>query len=137
MPNTSPTFDDYVTDEPSSLGQRITNAAAQAMDQVAELPELVKIKIDERRGGAADGLQRAASALRESTEGPPAGEPVSGIVCAAAENLAASATYVRGSNVNKMMSDCRRIVGKNPGTFVVAAALVGFLVARAFSRDNG
>ena len=130
MPNHSPTYPGYVPDEAASLGQKISDTAAQARDKVADLPNIAANKIDESRGAAAGGLHRAATALHES------GGKVSDLAHAAAEKLNTTANYVRDHDVKGMMADVKAMVTNNPGPSLCAAAVVGFLVARAFSRDN-
>lgn len=129
MPNHSPTYSGYAPDEAASLGQKISDTAAQARDKVADLPAKAANKIDETRGAAAGGLNRAASAIQES------GGKVSDLAHAAAEKLNNTANYVRDHDVNRMMADVKALVTNNPGPSMIAAAVVGFLVARAFSRD--
>jgi hypothetical protein len=49
--------------------------------------------------------------------------------------LSSTADYVRENDFKGMLADVQRIVKNNPGPALVVAAVLGFLVARTFSRD--
>jgi hypothetical protein len=53
----------------------------------------------------------------------------------AANALNTTADYVREHDVKSMFSDVRKLVKDNPGPALLAAAVIGFFVARAFSKD--
>ena len=93
-------------------------------------------KINENRDAAAGGLEKAAAALHENADGIPGGEKVTGMAHATAEKLDATAGYVREHDVKKMMFDVETLVKKNPGPSLLVAAVVGFLVGRAFSNND-
>ena len=93
-------------------------------------------KVDDNREAAAGGLAAAASSLHEKADALPGGEKVASIAHSAADKLSGTADYVRDHDVNSMMADLQRLVKANPGPALVAAAVVGFLVARAFSSRD-
>jgi ElaB/YqjD/DUF883 family membrane-anchored ribosome-binding protein len=97
----------------------ISDATAQVTDKVSEFGRKAADKIDQKREAAASGLERAG-----------------GIAHSAGDKLDATGEYLRESDVNKMMKDVEGIVRNNPGPALLAAAAVGFLVARAFSRND-
>jgi hypothetical protein len=88
------------------------------------------------RETAVGSLETAASTLHEKAGSLPGGERVAGIAHSTADKLSATADYVREHDVNGMMADVERLVKINPGPALVAAAFLGFLVARAFSSRD-
>jgi ElaB/YqjD/DUF883 family membrane-anchored ribosome-binding protein len=136
MPNQTTSFGDPTADGPSTLGEKLSDTAAQVKDKVSDLGRTAADKIDENRGAAASGLEKAATALHENAESLPGGEKVSNLAHAAAEKLSSTAGYVREHDVNRMMADVETLVKNNPGPSLLAAAVIGFLVGRAFSSND-
>lgn len=136
MTNTATNFRDPVAGEPSTIGEKLSDTAAQVMDKVSDLGRTAANKIDGNRDAAASGLQRAASALHEKAESLPGGEKVSSLAHATAETMTSTADYVRDHDVQRMMADVETVVKNNPGSSLLAAAAVGFLIGRAFSSSN-
>jgi hypothetical protein len=83
----------------------------------------------------AGGLDSAASALHQNAEGLPGGDSVKSAAHTAADALSSTADYVRGNDLKGMLADVKKIVKNNPGPALLTAAVLGFLVARTFSRD--
>jgi ElaB/YqjD/DUF883 family membrane-anchored ribosome-binding protein len=135
MPEKITSFGDPMTSDHSTLGERLSDTAGQVRDKVSDLGRTAADKIDENRGAAASGLQKAASALHNTAGSLPGGEKVSGMAHAAAETLSSTAGYVRSHDVNRMMADVETLVKNNPGPSLLAAAVIGFLAGRAFSND--
>ena len=123
------------TEEISTFGGTISDAASQVKDKFNDLSRTAGNKIDENRQAAAGGLQKAAVALHEKAENIPGVETVSCLAHDAADKLTATADYVRDNNLNKMMADVEAVVKNNPGPSLLAAAVIGFLAGRAF-RSN-
>ena len=92
-------------------------------------------KIDENRTAAAGGLESAASTLHQKADSLPGSESVKGAAHKAADALSSTADYVRENDVKSMMADVQQLVKNNPGPALLTAAVLGFLVARTFSRD--
>jgi hypothetical protein len=92
-------------------------------------------KIDEDRSAAAGGLDSAASALYEKANSLPGGESVKGAAHTAADVSSSTAEYVRKNGVKSMLADVRKLIKDNPGPVLLTAAVLGFLVARTFSRE--
>ena len=65
----------------------------------------------------------------------PGGETVRNFARAAADRLNSGADYVRSHDAKRMMADVEAFVKSNPGPALVVAAVFGFLVGRALSRD--
>ena len=91
--------------------------------------------IDENRSGAADSLSSAASAVRDKADSLPGGATVRGAARGAAKVLSSSADYVRDTDVKSMLADAKSLIKNNPGPALLTAAVLGFLVARKFSRN--
>ena len=137
MPNSATSsLREPLTDDPSTVSEKLSQTAAQVTDKMSDLGRSAANRIDESRDAAAGGLEKAASALHEGAESLPGGEKVSHLAHAAAEKLNSTAGYVREHNLNKMMADVENLVKNNPGPSLIAAAVIGFLAARAFSNND-
>jgi ElaB/YqjD/DUF883 family membrane-anchored ribosome-binding protein len=133
---TNNTWNDQITTEPHTLGEKISDSAEQVKDKAAELGKSAVNKIDESREGAASGLQKAATAIHEKAEKLPGGEKVTSLAHSTADKLTATADYVRSHDVNRMMQDVGTLVKNNPGPCLLSAVAIGFLVGRAFSSRD-
>jgi ElaB/YqjD/DUF883 family membrane-anchored ribosome-binding protein len=134
MPTKSTSFHDDV-DLTAGIGERISEAASQAKDKMAELGRSTADRIDQNRESAATGLESAAATLHEKADSLPGGEKVTNLAHTAADKISSTAEYVKRHDVNGMMADVEHLVKNNPGPSLLAAAVVGFLVGRAFSND--
>jgi ElaB/YqjD/DUF883 family membrane-anchored ribosome-binding protein len=119
---------------PNMVGQ-VTEVASEVKRKVSDLGRSAVDKVEENRQAAASGLESAAATLHENAESLPGGDKVTGMAHATANKLNATADYVREHDVNNMMSDLEQVVKNNPGPALLAAAVVGFLIGRAFSHD--
>ena len=136
MPNKSQAIKNMESDDSWPVREKLTDAAGEVKQKVSELGRSATNKIDENRDAAASGLKEAASILDEKAEGLPGGEKITGLAHATADKLSSTADYVREHNVNQMMTDVETLVKNNPGASLLTAAVIGFLVGRAFtSRD--
>jgi hypothetical protein len=136
MPTQNTSFGTPVAEELSTLGERISDTATQVTDKVTDLGRTAADRIDKNRDATAGGLDKAASALHEKAESLPGGEKVTGLAHATADKLTSAAGYVRAHDVNQMMADVGTLVKNNPGRSLFAAAVIGFLAGRAFSRND-
>ncbi|MEP7246751.1 MAG: hypothetical protein ABI885_24155 [Gammaproteobacteria bacterium] len=108
---------------------------SQAQATAAGFGQKAADKIDEKRGAAAGGLDSAASALHEQADKIPGGEKVTSAAHTAADALGASADYIRENDLKSMLTDVQKLVKNNPGPALLTAAVLGFLVARTFTRN--
>ena len=92
--------------------------------------------LTDNRGNVAGGLETAAPTLHEKADSIPGGENVTRLAHSAADKLTSTADYVREHDVNSMMADLEDMVKRNPGPALVVSAVLGFLVARAFSSRD-
>jgi hypothetical protein len=63
------------------------------------------------------------------------GEKIARAAHKAAEGIGKAAGYVRDQDLRAMLSDLRQVARRRPGVTLFIAAAVGFLVARALTRD--
>jgi len=123
------------TDEPS-VSEEVSGVASQVREKVSEFGRSAADKIDANREAAASKLDTAASTLHEKAESLPGGDTVANLAHSTADTLTSTADYIREHDVQGMMADARRFVKNNPGPALFAAAFVGFLAGRAFSRRD-
>jgi ElaB/YqjD/DUF883 family membrane-anchored ribosome-binding protein len=125
------------TPNSSSPGGLPSGAAgtSQATGKSAGLGQVAADKIEENRGAAAGSLDSAAAALHENADRLPGGERVASAAHTAAKAVGSAADYVRENDLKSMMADVQKLVKNNPGPALLTAAVVGFLIARTFSRD--
>jgi ElaB/YqjD/DUF883 family membrane-anchored ribosome-binding protein len=119
----------------AAIGDTASDMANQVKDKAADVGRTATHALDDHRGAAATGLDKAASVLRDNAQSLPGGERVSTLAHSAADTLSSTAGYVRTHDANRMMTDVEALVKNNPGPSLLAAAAIGFLVGRAFSND--
>jgi hypothetical protein len=88
------------TETDGSLGEKLTDAAAQVKDKVSKLRRDAKGTINDNRDTAASGLEKAAAAVHQKAESLPGGKKVSAVAHATADRLTSTAEYVRGHDVD-------------------------------------
>jgi ElaB/YqjD/DUF883 family membrane-anchored ribosome-binding protein len=125
-----------VKEPDENLGDKLSDAATQVKEKVSDMGRVAADKIDDNREAAAGGLDRAAETLHDKAESLPGGEKITSLAHATADKLSSTAEYVRDRDVSGMMADVEALVKKNPGPALIAAAVVGFLVGRAFSSSD-
>ena len=135
MPVKSTPFNDPTMDKPS-VTDKVSEAASQVKDKVSDLGQTAVSKIDDNRESAAGGLETTAQALHDKADSLPGGEKVASLAHSTADKLSSTADYVRQHDVKSMMADVEQLVRNNPGASLLAAAVLGFLVARAFSSND-
>ena len=121
------------TDPPSSPEGGDADPAPAS--RAAEMGRKAAAAIDDRRESLARGIDSAASTLHEKAESLPGGGRISSAAHSTAEAMEKTADYLRDQDLEAMLSDVRDVVKKHPGATLLTAAAVGFLLARAFSRD--
>lgn len=111
------------------------DGGSQATSRAADLAQRAAAAIDEKRETVARGIDSAASSLHARAETLPGGEKLSRAAHSTAEAMEKTADYVRDQDVEAMLSDVGDVVKRHPGVVLLAAAAVGFLLARALSRN--
>jgi hypothetical protein len=112
------------------MKEQVSDKAADVKDKVTDFGRKTLEKIDNSRQPAADVLEQTAGSLHSG------GEKLSGAAHSAADSIQATADYVRKTDVKGMAGDVMGLVRRYPGPSLVAAALLGFLVARGLSNDD-
>jgi ElaB/YqjD/DUF883 family membrane-anchored ribosome-binding protein len=118
-----------------AAGDRHSSTVSQAEAKTSGLGQAAADTINESRGAAAEGLDRAGSALHEKADSLPGGEKVANAAHTTADALGSTADYLRKNDSKGMMQDVQKLVKNNPGPALLTAAMLGFLLARIFSRD--
>lgn len=90
--------------------------------------------INQKREPTPQALDSAAATLHKEAPNLPGGGEVSRVAHSAADKLEDAVAYVRGHEVQDVMTDLRRFVTSHPSQSLAAAATLGFLVGRVFRR---
>jgi ElaB/YqjD/DUF883 family membrane-anchored ribosome-binding protein len=125
-----------MADRVTTFGDTSAGAASNVAAKLGDTAAQVRDQVDTNRQSAAQGLEQAASTIRDKAPRLPGGERVTDLAHTAADKLTATAGYVREHDVNTMVADVEALVKNNPGPALLAAAVVGFLVGRAFSGTD-
>jgi hypothetical protein len=111
------------------------DGASQSRSRSSEIAGKAAAAIGERKDAFAEGIQSAASTLHGRADRLPGGEKVARAAHTTAEAMERAADYMRDQDVEEILSDAQQLVKRHPGAALLTAAAVGFLLARAFSRD--
>jgi hypothetical protein len=87
------------------------------------------------RETVAQGIDSAASSLRAKAESLPGGPKVADAAQTTAAAMEQAAEYVRDQDFEGMLADVQQVIKRHPGVVLLAAATVGFLIARSISRN--
>jgi ElaB/YqjD/DUF883 family membrane-anchored ribosome-binding protein len=90
--------------------------------------------IDDTRRVAANRLDAASTAIREEASYLP-NDRLSHLAHTTAERIGRAADYVRTHDAQRIIEDVETAVKNNPGPSLLIAAALGFLAARAMTRD--
>jgi ElaB/YqjD/DUF883 family membrane-anchored ribosome-binding protein len=124
-------------DVSESISGKVADIKERAQDmkeQIANATRRAATKVDAQREPAARALENTADRLRGGID---AGiSKVSRAVSTTADKLQATGDYIRQNDVWAMMDDVKDMARRHPGPALVAAAVAGFLVGRAFSRTD-
>jgi ABC-type transporter Mla subunit MlaD len=112
----------------------VADIATKAKDKAQAVAQAAADIVDQNRGTAARVLANAASTLHDGAPRLPGGEGVARWAEAAADEIDATAQYVRANNTPQMLADFKQLVRRNPGAWVLGAAVVGVLVGRGFRK---
>jgi ElaB/YqjD/DUF883 family membrane-anchored ribosome-binding protein len=127
--------DNPVADKTSSFGKELADRASETRDSISDMARTATKKVDEGRSMAAERLEGVASAVQERVGELPGGQRVKELASAAADGLSTTADYVRTHDAKRMMADMETVVKNNPGPALLVAAVFGFVLGRALTRD--
>ena len=114
--------------------ERVSDVAAKTKNKAGEMAEVVSEKLDEQRENAAEGLNRAATAMHEKADRVPGGPKVVNLTHNIADGMESTATYLREHDFAKMGEDLMDVCRKYPTQSFVAALAIGFLIGRSARR---
>jgi len=106
-------------------------------ESMSDIARTATQTVDDGRKTAAERLGSAASAVRDRADQLPGGPKVQQFAHAAADRLNTTADYMRSHDAKHMLADVKGVVKNNPGPSLVIAAAFGFVLGRAFTRDQG
>ncbi len=103
--------------------------------KASEFGEAAAKRVDDTRGAAAARMDSAAASLHSHANDLPGGQRATELAHGAANKISATADYVRTHELSAMFRDVKTIVRNNPVPALIGAAALGFLLAKAFSRN--
>ena len=108
----------------------VVDKVAEAKDNVVEYGRKAVDTIDAQRVPAANALDQTASALHEKSD------KAGAVAHRAADKIQATADYIREHDLKAITDDVGTLIRRYPAQSLAAAAVAGFLVARAFHRND-
>jgi ElaB/YqjD/DUF883 family membrane-anchored ribosome-binding protein len=111
------------------MKETVSDKANEAKDKVVQYGRQAVDKIDAQRYPAANALEQTASALHENSD------KAASVSHRAADKIQATADYIRQNDLKAMGEDVSGLIRRHPAQSLVAAAIVGFVLARSFRRD--
>jgi vacuolar-type H+-ATPase subunit E/Vma4 len=103
----------------------ISDKAEDAKQSIRELGRNAAEKLDQSRSSTADALEWTATSLHSRAD------QISDFTHSAADRVQNTADYVRETDFELFKEDVQELVKRYPGRSLIAAALLGFVVARA------
>jgi ElaB/YqjD/DUF883 family membrane-anchored ribosome-binding protein len=104
------------------------DAAQDAKEALKDVGRGAADRLESTRHSTANALDWAATSLHSGTD------QISDFAHSAADRLHDTADYVHETNFDRFVEDVERIVRRYPGRSLAAAAIFGFVVARAIGR---
>ena len=127
-------FNDSDVQGSATTDDRFTDRAARVVDQAKTAGRAAVDTIDDQREAAARTLSSAASKLH-SKAAEYSDRRLTGAAHKTADTLEATADFMREHPLARIKDDVTAAASRNPGTALILAACVGFLVGRALTRD--
>jgi hypothetical protein len=114
--------------DPSSRSDDTSGASLGARSSADDVGREASGTAEQVRATAADSLDSAANAVHSG------GARVASAAHSAADSLSSGAQYVRERDARDMIEDLREVVRNNPGSALLGAVALGFVVGRALYR---
>jgi ElaB/YqjD/DUF883 family membrane-anchored ribosome-binding protein len=119
---------DEIKDRISGMADRVRETASRAGERVSDT-------LEQQKQNAADGLDRAASALHNSAESMTMpGRKVVNFTHGIANKMGSAAGYLRESDMTTMGKDTMKLARRYPAQSIIAALTLGFLIGRMRKR---
>ena len=99
----------------TTVGDAADTTVSKVTDKVTETATQVKDKVDANRNVAAQGLEQAASTIRDKADSLPGGETVTDLAHTAADKLTATAGYVQRDRRQHDDGRCGNAGKEQPG----------------------
>ena len=115
----------------SDIKDRVSDMASKVRDKAGQVTETVVERLGQQRETAAQGLDRAASAIHERAESVPGGPKVVNLTHGIAGGMESTASYLRDHDFNQMGKDFMSLCRRHPTQSLVAALAIGFLIGRS------
>lgn len=112
--------------------EAVINGATSAM---ANVRDIAVEKADDARETLSDVGERLASTLERASAEAPTDALKTRVLSSVAQGLTLASSTLRDRSVADLSDDVRLLAKRHPGTFMVAAAVVGFAAAR-FVRSS-
>jgi len=112
------------------MKKNLVDKAQDAKDSLTDLGRKTADRIDGSRESTANALAWTATSLHSRTD------KMSHLAHSAADKIQVGANYLRERDVDRIKEDVLGLVKKYPGRSLVAAAILGFLVARGLQRSH-
>jgi ElaB/YqjD/DUF883 family membrane-anchored ribosome-binding protein len=117
MATRNPSTDRPLSDQAAAFSQDVADRASDARDTLSDMARTATKKVE-------DAVQEL-----------PSGQRVKEFASAAADRLSTTADYMRTHDARRMMGDVETVVKNNPGPALLVAAVCGFMLGRALTRD--
>jgi hypothetical protein len=128
-------FDDNEFSKPDTaatdLKDRASNIASRTRDKASDVADTVSEKLGHTRGSAAEGLNRAASTIRDTGGRFSGASQLRNVTEGLANGMESTATYLRDHDFNQMGKDVMNLCRRYPTQSLIAALAVGFLIGRS------
>jgi ElaB/YqjD/DUF883 family membrane-anchored ribosome-binding protein len=109
--------------------------ATKAKDKAQAVAHAAADTLDRNRESAARVLGHAASTIHDGATRLPGGEGVARLAGTAAQQIDATARYVREHDTRQMLTDLKQFVRRHPGASILGAMVVGILVGLEFRKQ--
>jgi ElaB/YqjD/DUF883 family membrane-anchored ribosome-binding protein len=117
------------------MASRNTSTDRPLSDKGAAFSQDVADRANEAKDTLSDMARTATKKVEDAVDELPSGQRMKEFASAAAERLSTTADYVRTHDARRMMADVETVVKNNPGPSLLVAAVCGFVLGRALTRD--
>jgi ElaB/YqjD/DUF883 family membrane-anchored ribosome-binding protein len=117
------------------MASRNTSTDRPLSDKAAGFSQDVADRANEARDALSDMARTATKKVEDAVDDLPSGQRVKEFASAAADRLSTTADYMRTHDAKRMMADVETVVKNNPGPALLVAAVCGFMLGRAITRD--
>lgn len=108
----------------------VGEARSQARDLYAQTQQELKDQADTQQQRIAAGLRSVGDELGSMAANSDSGGVASDLVGQVSRRLSTAATWLGERDVASVLTEVKRFARRNPGTFIVAAAVAGIVVGR-------